>query len=108
MIVKTISLWRPLRREFKYTLISTANIVHTYFSLLTLSVNSQHWDSKKILFDEVNYEEKFYTCSALDFSIYNSSYTEGSTIYNLNLNNTSLSASTFVDSAIGSQHTAEK
>ena len=38
--MKTISLRKPLSREFTYKLISTANIVHTYFSFLTLSVHS--------------------------------------------------------------------
>ena len=40
MIVKTFSSWKPCGREFTYKLISTANIVHTYFSLLTLYVHS--------------------------------------------------------------------
>ena len=41
MIVKTINSWKPLSREFTYKVISTANIVHTYFSLLKISVHSQ-------------------------------------------------------------------
>ena len=41
MIVKTISLRKPLSRELAYKLIITANIVHTYFSLLTFYVHSQ-------------------------------------------------------------------
>ena len=40
IIVKTISSRKPSIREFGYKLISTANIVHTYFSLLILSVYS--------------------------------------------------------------------
>ena len=40
IIVKTISSRKPSIREFGYKLISTANIVHTYFSLLTLSAHS--------------------------------------------------------------------
>ena len=40
MIVKTIISWKPLSCEFTYKVISTAIILHTYFSLLTLSV---HW-----------------------------------------------------------------
>ena len=40
MIVKTIISWKLLCREFMYKLISTANIVHTYFSLIKFSVHS--------------------------------------------------------------------
>ena len=40
MIVRTISLWKLLSREFTYKVISDTNILHTSFSLLTLSVKS--------------------------------------------------------------------
>ena len=40
IIVKTISSRKPLSPEFTYKVISIANIVHTYFSLLTLYVHS--------------------------------------------------------------------
>ena len=40
IIVKTIRSWKPLSREFTYKVISTVNIVHTYFSFLTLYVHS--------------------------------------------------------------------
>ena len=41
MIAKTISSWKALIRKFMHKLISTAIIVHTYLSLLTLSLHSQ-------------------------------------------------------------------
>ena len=40
MILKTISSWKPLSREFTYKVISTANILHIFLSLLGLSVHS--------------------------------------------------------------------
>ena len=46
MIEKTMSPWRKKNPEFTYKVISDANIVHIYFSLLTLSVNS-HWTEDK-------------------------------------------------------------
>ena len=39
IILKTISSWKPLSREFTYKVISTADIEHTYFSLITLYVH---------------------------------------------------------------------
>ena len=60
------------------------------------------------LLDEVDDGETFSTCRALYFSSSASRSTEVSTIFGLTFNTASLSASTFVDPAIGSQHAAEK
>ena len=40
IILKTIRSWKPLSHEFTYKVISTANILHTLFSFLKLSVHS--------------------------------------------------------------------
>ena len=60
------------------------------------------------LIDEVDDRETVYTYRNLHFTGASSFFTQGRTIYDLTLNNTSSSASTFVDSNIGSQHTSEK
>ena len=41
MIVKNIRLWKLLSHKLTYKVISTANILHTYLSLLTLYLHSQ-------------------------------------------------------------------
>ena len=63
---------------------------------------------KKSLLDEVDFGDTVYNFCALIFPSSASSSTEDSTIYDLDLNNTSLSASTLADSTIGSQHNSEK
>ena len=40
---ETIKLWKLLSPEFIYKVISTVNIVHTYFSFLPLSLHSHIW-----------------------------------------------------------------
>ena len=58
--------------------------------------------------DEVNAGEPVSTHRAIHFSSSDCFFTYGSTIYDLTLNSASSSASTLVESNIGSQNTVEK
>ena len=63
---------------------------------------------KTTLLDEVDDGGTVSTCSAINCFQFHSPSTQGSTIYDLTINRASLSSYTFVESTIGSHHTAEK
>ena len=63
---------------------------------------------KTPLLDEVNCGETFSTCRSIHFSSSVSLSTQGSTIFDLNINIASFSASTFEVCTLGLQHNADK
>ena len=60
------------------------------------------------LLDEVDVGETVFTHHAINFSSYNSSYTQRGNIYYLPINNDSSPVSTLEEYTIDSQHTAGK